>query len=174
MSINKMSAASQVSMASIVRFCNMLGFDGYAQLKKEVQEELQGQLSSSGRFQIRPNRLDKKIKAFKGWGDSIFSRILSHEIDNLNRLVESITVEDFTKAVNLINKADRILILGCMASASLATYMGRMLCKIIPEVNVVDSDDILHLTKFLQLTPRSVCGGGREKNIYGQSRIIGI
>lgn len=61
-----MSAASQVSMASIVRFSNMLGFDGYAQLKKEVQEELQGQLSSSGRFQIRPNRLDKKIKAFKG------------------------------------------------------------------------------------------------------------
>ncbi len=28
MSINKMSVAAQVSMASIVRFCNVLGFDG--------------------------------------------------------------------------------------------------------------------------------------------------
>jgi len=157
MSINKMSAAAQVSMASIVRFCNVLGFDGYTQLIKEVQQELQSQLSSSGRFQIRHTHPSTKtIKALKDWGDSTFSRILSHEIDNLNRLAESIKVEDFTKAVNLIDKADRILILGCMASASLAAYMGRMLCKIIPEVNVVDSDDILHSTKFLQLTPRSV------------------
>jgi len=157
MSINKMSAAAQVSMASIVRFCNVLGFDGYTQLRKEVQQELQSQLSSSGRFQIgQAHRSTKTIKALKDWGDAVFSRILNHEIDNLDRLAESIKVEDFTKAVNLIEKADRILILGCMASASLASYMGSMLCKIIPEVDVVDSDDILNSTKFLQLTRRSV------------------
>jgi len=157
MSINKMSTAVQVSMASIVRFCNVLGFDGYTQLIKEAQQELQSQLSSSGRFQFRHTHPSTKtIKALKNWGDSTFSRILSHEIENLNQLAESIKVEEFTQAVNLIDKADRILILGCMASASLAAYMGRMLCKILPDVNVVDSDDILHSTKFLQLGPRSV------------------
>ena len=157
MSINKMSQAAQVSMASIVRFCHVLGFKGYTQLIAEVQQELQGQLSSSDRFQIHHNHpSDKTAKALKDWGDSTFRRILSHEIDNLNRLAESIKVEEFTQAVNLIDKADRILILGCMASASLAAYMGRMLCKIMPDVNVVDSDDILHSTKFLQLNRRSV------------------
>jgi len=157
MSINKMSTAVQVSMASIVRFCNVLGFDGYTQLIKEAQQELQSQLSSSGRFQFRHTYPSAKtIKALKNWGNSTFSRILSHEIENLNQLAESIKVEEFTQAVNLIDKADRILILGCMASASLAAYMGRMLCKILPDVNVVDSDDILHSTKFLQLGPRSV------------------
>ena len=43
-----------------------------------------------------------------------------------------------------------------MASASLAAYMRCMLCEIIPEVDVVDSDNLLHSIKFLQMTHRSL------------------
>ena len=157
MSISEMAEKAQVSMASIVRFCNVLGFDGYTQLMKEGQQEIQSQLSTLGRFNISQNlRSTKILKESKNWGDSAFSRILSHEIENLNRLVEAIKVEDFNKAVELIGKADRILILGCMASASLAAHMGRMLCKVIPEVDVVNSDGILDSAKFIRLTSRSV------------------
>ena len=157
MSISEMAEKAQVSMASIVRFCNVLGFDGYTQLIKEGQLEIQSQLTTLGRFNITQNLRSTQIfQESKSWGDSAFSRILSHEIENLNRLAETIKVEDFNKAVKLIEMADRILVLGCMASASLAAHMGRMLCKVIPEVDVVDSDGILDSAKFLRLTPRSV------------------
>jgi DNA-binding MurR/RpiR family transcriptional regulator len=43
-----------------------------------------------------------------------------------------------------------------MASASLAAHMGRMLCKVIPEVDLVDNDGVLDSAKFLRLTSRSV------------------
>lgn len=157
MSISKMAENSQVSMASIVRFCNVIGFDGYTQLVKEAQHELRGQLSTLGRFKITTNRNSTQIlKESESVNESAFSRILSHEIENLNRLAETIEVEDFNKAVELIEKADRIIVLGCMASASLAAHMGRMLCKVIPEVDIVDNDGILDSAKFLRLTSRSV------------------
>ena len=89
--------------------------------------------------------------------------MLSHEIENLDRLAITVKVEDVNKAVELIEKADRVLVLGCMASASLATHMGCMLCKIMPELDVVDSDGFLKAAKFLRLAPDSVyrCNRGR-------------
>jgi DNA-binding MurR/RpiR family transcriptional regulator len=157
MSISEMAEKAQVSTASIVRFCNVLGFDGYTQLIKEGQQAIQSQLSTLGRFNITHNlRSTQILKESKSWGDSAFSRILSHEIENLDRLAVTIKVEDFNKAAELIEKADRILVIGCMASASLAAHMGRMLCKVIPEVDVADSDGVLDSAKFLRLTSRSV------------------
>lgn len=60
----------------------------------------------------------------------------------------------FNKAVELIEKVDRVLVLGCMAYASLATHMGRMRCKIMAELVVVDSDGVLEATQFLRSTPK--------------------
>lgn len=157
MSINELAEATKVSMASIVRFCNVLGFDGYTQFSKEIQEMLQGQLSTSGRFHIaRSNRSLPENRELNAWGDSAFSRILGHEIENLNRLAENVRIEDFNALAKMILDADRIIALGCMASASLAGHMGRMLCKVIPEVDVVDTEGVLNAAKFLRLTPRSV------------------
>ena len=157
MSINELAEATKVSMASIVRFCNVLGFDGYTQFSKEIQEMLQGQLSTSGRFRIaQSNRAVSENRKLSTWGDSAFSRILGHEIENLNRLAENVRVEDFNALAKMILEADRIITLGCMASASLAGHMGRMLCKVFHEVDVVDNEGVLNAAKFLRLTPESV------------------
>ncbi len=156
MPINELAGASGVSTASIVRFCNALGFDGYTQLTKEMQQTLQGQLSTAGRFRIAQSaRANQSKIELEKWGDSAFSRILTHEIENLNRLPDVIKAEEFYQAAELIHLADRILILGTMASASLAGHMGRMLSKVYPEVDVVDSEGVLNAAKLLRLTSRS-------------------
>jgi DNA-binding MurR/RpiR family transcriptional regulator len=156
MSIRKMSQATQVSMASIVRFCNALGFTGYPHLMEEIRQELRGELSALGRFQVTRTWQTDMINESDDWANSAFSRVVSHEIDNLKKLTKLVKVKQFNQSVELIQKADRILVLGFMASASLAAHMGRMLCKIIPAVDVVDGDGVLNSAKLMQLSSRSV------------------
>jgi len=157
MPIVKMAQETRVSVASIVRFCNALGYKGYTELIKDVQQELQSQLSTSSRFQIARSCHSETISSkFDKGGDSAFTRILSHEIEHLGHLLESIKIDQFNKAVQLLENADRVLILGCLASSTLASHMGRMLSKIKPAVDVVDNDGILESTKWLQLTQKSV------------------
>ena len=41
-----------VSEATVTRFCGTLGYDGFAHLCREVQETIQSELSTVGRFQL--------------------------------------------------------------------------------------------------------------------------
>jgi DNA-binding MurR/RpiR family transcriptional regulator len=45
-----------------------------------------------------------------------------------------------------------VVIIGCMASASLAAHFGRMLGKVFPKIDVINSEGVLESTKLLQLT----------------------
>ncbi len=48
-----------------------------------------------------------------------------------------------------------MVIIGCMASASLATHFGRMLGKVFPRTDVINSEGVLESTKLLRLTQDS-------------------
>ena len=157
MSITKLADETKVSVATIVRFCNALGYKGYSELIEDVQEELQSRLNTSSRFQIaQSSRLEVETGPLGKWGDSAFPRILDHEIDNLRRLVETVKIEQFNQAVEMIHEAHNVLILGSMASTTLAKHMGRMMSKIKPMVDVLDDDGILNSTKLLRITPKTV------------------
>jgi len=45
LSINKLARAAQISQATVVRFCNIIGYDGYGQMTKEAQQFLHSHLS---------------------------------------------------------------------------------------------------------------------------------
>ena len=156
LSINKLARAAHISQATVVRFCNIIGYDGYSQMTKEAQQFLHSQMSTAGRFKLTRSRRDKTAKVSGEKKEaSAFERILAHEQENLNRLAKSIKVGDFNKAVDKILNADRVVIIGCMASASLAAHFGRMLGKVFPKIDVINSEGVLESTKLLRLTQDS-------------------
>lgn len=153
MSINKLSQAAHVSQSTIVRFCNMIGYDGYSQMTKEAQQFVHSQMSTAGRFKLTRSRRNKAPAILDGKiATSAFERILNHELENLNRMAKSVKVKDFEKAVDLILNAERVVIIGCMASASLAVHFGRMLGKVYPNTDVIKSEGVLESTKLLRLS----------------------
>jgi DNA-binding MurR/RpiR family transcriptional regulator len=123
-----------VSEATITRFCGTLGYDGFAHLCREVQETIQSELSTVGRFQLVRTMGRHSIE---NPSPSAFERVLSNEIDNLVNLSRNIRSADFYRCVDLMTEADRICIIGAMASGSLADYFGYMLGKIFPRVDVL-------------------------------------
>ncbi len=157
MTIVELAKAARVSQATIVRFCNLIGYSGYTQLTKEAQQLIHSQMSTAGRFKLARDRVRKiapseRDKQYR----PVFTRILAHELENLNRLAESIKIDDFNRTVQLLTQADRLTIVGCMASASLAEHFGYMLSKIFPQVDVIRSESHSTCAKVMRLTPKSV------------------
>ncbi len=124
-----------VSEATVTRFCSTLGYEGYAHLCREVQETIQSELSTVGRFQLVRTMGLHSVETRSP--SNAFERVLSNEIENLVNLSRTIRTADFYRCVDLMAGADRICIVGSMASSSLANYFGYMLGKIFPHVDVL-------------------------------------
>ena len=56
LSINQLAKAAKTSQATIVRFCNLIGYDGYSQMTKEAQQLMHSQMSTAGRFKLAQQR----------------------------------------------------------------------------------------------------------------------
>jgi DNA-binding MurR/RpiR family transcriptional regulator len=142
-----------VSEATITRFCSTLGYDGFIHLCREVQEAIQSELSTVGRFQLTQKRDRRYVETQAA---STFERIFSTEIDNLISLSRNIRTDDFYRCVDLMSEADRICIVGSMASSCLASYFGYMLKKIFPEVDVLHNQGGMAAAVLNHLTPKSL------------------
>ena len=142
-----------VSEATITRFCSTLGYEGYAHLCREVQETIQSELSTVGRFQLVRTMGRRPVEPRSPTG---FERVLSNEIDNLMNLTKHIRRADFYACADLIANADRVCIVGSMASSSLADYFGYMLGKIFPHVDVLHGHGGMASAACKRLGPNSL------------------
>ncbi len=153
LSITDLAKRAGVSQASVVRFCNELGYNGYANMAREAQQAIQTELSTAGRF-----RLVRRMQT-NGTTEppaSPFERIVGQEIENLINLSKGIKIVDFYRCVEMMSRADRICIIGCMASTSLAAFFGYMLSKIFPQVDVLHGGGSMASAVCNRLTEKSL------------------
>jgi len=135
LSITDLAKTVNVSVATVVRFCNRLGYSGYVDLGHEVQNSIQNELSILGRFNLsqRASELNSDTS------NSAFERVVNLEIESLNNLAQSINKSDFFKCLNWMSKAKNVVIVGTMASAALAVYFEYAATKVLPFVKLVTS-----------------------------------
>lgn len=153
LSISDLAREAGVSEATIVRFCNVLGYDGYTQLSRKAQAAIQATLNSAGRFRL-VHRLRKK--SVKKAPVSAFERVVSQELENLINLSKGIKTSEFYRCVEIMADADRICVIGSLSSTSLATHFGYMLSKILPQVDVIHGHGIMASAVCKRLTSKSL------------------
>jgi len=142
-----------VSEATVTRFCSTVGYEGYAHLCREVQETIQSELSTVGRFQLVRTMGSRSVEARS---PSAFERVLSTEVDNLINLNKNIRTTDFYRCVDLMAESNRICIIGSMASSCLAVYFGYMLGKIYTNVDILQGHGGMAAAAFNRLNPNSL------------------
>lgn len=148
-SINDFAQKVRVSQATIVRFCCELGYEGYLQFSRELQQAIQARLSGVNRFHLAQQRKKKN-------STSIFENVISQELEHVAGLTKHINKSDFYKCMQLMHKADRICVIGCLGSSSLAIHLGQMLAKIINQVDVLTTSDIMGAATLNKLTSKSL------------------
>ena len=115
MSLNAIADTCGIHASSFVRFAQMLGYKGF----KEVQAVFQRRLSTAAPgFQARIKALESELSDREnvgGWG--FLHDLVLRDIDALQELLNLTTGETIEKAVDLMEKADTIYLVGQLRSA---------------------------------------------------------
>lgn len=128
MTASRLGKTVGVSESTVVRFAVELGFDGYPEMQKAMQEMVMNRLTSVQRIEVANNRIGNQ---------DVLGKVLQADADKIRQTSETISREDFQTAVNVILKARRIYLLGVRSAAPLANFAGYYMNYMFEDVRVI-------------------------------------
>ncbi len=129
MTASKLGKSVNVSESTVVRFANTLGYEGYRDLQKELQDLIKNKLTTVQRISLNDDFSDRQ---------NSLKKILKKDIESINKIIDEIDYNAFEKAADEIRKARIVYVLGLRSSSFLAEYLGFYLNFIIDNVKVVN------------------------------------
>lgn len=130
MTAAKLGKTVEVSESTVVRFATEVGFEGYPQLQKNLQEIIRNRLTTVQRMEIIDERM----------GDAdVLTRVLTQDCEKIRHTLDEVDRESFHRAVDTIVEADGIYILGIRSSSVLATFLSFYFNQIFPQVRCVNT-----------------------------------
>lgn len=130
MTASRLGMTVGVSESTVVRFASEVGFEGYPQLQKTLQELIRNRLTAVQRMEVTNEQIGNA---------DVLDKVLTLDIEKIRRTLEETSREDFDKATRCISEAKNIFILGVRSSASLASFMGFYFNHIFPSVRVINT-----------------------------------
>ena len=114
MTASKLGILVGVSESTVVRFAVELGYEGYPELQRSLQELIRTKLTFNQRIEVTNKRI--------GNGD-LLEKVLLSDVEKIKTTLENISRADFERAVDKLVSAKNIYILGVRSSASLANFL---------------------------------------------------
>ncbi len=131
MTAQKLGLAVGTSESTVVRFVSKLGFSGYSEFQKKLQEILKGKLTNLQRMEV----------AFERIGSSdLLSNVMHSDVENIKATLENLNKEAFDEVADVIANAKNIYILGVRSSSALASFLGYYMSLFFDNVHLVNSN----------------------------------
>ena len=128
MTASRLGKTVGVSESTVVRFAMELGFDGYPEMQKAMQEMVMNRLTSVQRIEVANDRIGNQ---------DVLTKVLQADAEKLRQTAETINCDHFRLAVEAILKSKRIYILGVRSAAPLANFAGYYLNYMFDDVRVI-------------------------------------
>lgn len=125
MTASKLGMTVGVSESTVVRFASEVGFDGYPQLQKALQEMIRSRLTAVQRMEVTTEQIGST---------DVLTKVLQRDIERIRKTMEETSIEDFNRAVKAIVSANRIYIVGVRSCASLVGFLSFYFNHIFPSV----------------------------------------
>lgn len=136
----KLGEAVGVSESTVVRFATQLGYSGYPEFQKALEELVRTKLTSSPRMDVTYGRISQ---------DDVLSSVLQSDIEKIKMTMEGIEKNLFEMAVDTILNARKIYIVGIRSCAPLAEFLAFYLNLICDEVINVQTNSASELFEQL-------------------------
>ncbi len=149
--IQQLAEAAGTSEASILRFCNFLGYKGFPEFKKEVQTTAKAQLSMKDRLEISKKAYDEK--------ESGIAEVFRQDIRRIEHTLDRLDMNVFFEACQKIILARKIYILAARSAAALGFFFQYYLNMTLGNVELITSMD---------------CGADKLCELSGEDVVIGI
>ena len=111
----KMGETVGVSESTVVRFATYLGYKGYPEFQRALEELVRNKLNSVQRMEVTYGRISQS---------KILETVLSADADKIKTTLEKIDHSAFEVAVSTILEAKNIYIVGIRSCAPLASFLG--------------------------------------------------
>ena len=128
MTASKLGSQTNVSESTVVRFANSLGFEGYPQLQRSLQDIIKTKLTTVQRVEM-----GKEYSSDM----EVVEKIMKSDMENVRQTIEGINYNEIEKVIDEMMKAERIYIIGLRSSKSLADFLGFYLSLILGNVSMV-------------------------------------
>ncbi len=114
MTASRLGSLVAVSESTVVRFANELGFAGYPELQRALQELARTNLTAAQRMEVADNLLAP---------ENVLDKVLGADADKIRATLDTIDRAAFDAAVEKIVAARNIYILGVRSAAALAEFL---------------------------------------------------
>lgn len=146
---SKMGRIVGVSESTVVRFAYALGYDGYPELQKSLQELIRNKLTSVQRIQLtgdlQPN--------------DVLRSVLKSDVSNIRATIDSIDNASFNAAINALLEAKKVYIVGLMSAAPLAQFLAYYLGFVMDNVVMVSGAMGNIYEDMFRISSEDVCIG---------------
>lgn len=146
LNITALSGAANVSESTVVRLANTLGYPGFPELQYSLREIAQGQISS----------LDKYPLDGEGNNLPLYKKVFNLEMALLKDTAESLPEEKFEAAIEMLQNAKSVFVVGAGPNHAFAEYFAFYLRVLRTNITKITNLD-LELSHFLKdQGPRSL------------------
>lgn len=125
---SKLGELVGVSESTVVRFATEIGYSGYPELQKAMQEMIKDKLTSVQRIEVTTAKIEN---------NDVLGTVLNQDIQKIRRTIEETSREDFNRAVKSIINAEHIYIYGARSASALANFLGYYFGLIFDNVHII-------------------------------------
>ncbi len=133
MTASKLGKTVHVSESTVVRFASELGFDGYPNMQKALQEMIRNKLTSVQRMEVSNDRIGNQ---------DVLSMVMHSDMDKIRMTLEETDRASFSAAVDAICNARNLYILGVRSASVLANFLAFYFQYIFERVVNIDTVSI--------------------------------
>ena len=117
-----------VSESTVVRFAAELGFEGYPEMQKAVQEMIRSKLDTIRRIELTRDRMSDR---------EVADNVLAYDMSNIRQTLDELPRDTFYEAVDAIIHARKVYIFGAGSCRSLANFAAYYLKMLLGEIHLV-------------------------------------
>lgn len=114
MTAAKLGETLGISESTVVRFASGIGYDGYPEFQKALEECVKSKLSSVQKMDAKYGRSSQS---------EVLNSVLTADIEKLQHTIENLDPAAFESAVNTILEAENIYIMGLRSNEPLAEFL---------------------------------------------------
>lgn len=103
-----------VSESTVVRFASFIGYNGYPEFQKDLEEWVQNKINSVQRIGAKYGRSSQS---------EILTSVLNSDIEKIEDTIENLDAVAFETAVDIILEAKNVYIMGIRSCAPLANFL---------------------------------------------------
>lgn len=145
----KLGRTLDVSESTVIRFANLLGYDGFPQLQRALQDMVRNKITTVDRLQL----------SLKDKQPDILRRVFTMDSENIHRTLEELDPKVFAAAVGKILAARHIYIISLRSAAAPGHFLCFYLQLLLKNCRMVTTNTFLE----------ELAGAGPEDLVIGMS-----